>query len=593
MNRSNRCQGTGWSRRLLQAVICLLLLGAVSPLLAQQDERILRYHSDITISADGSMIVSEHITVRSLQRNIRRGIYRDFPTRYRDRLGNRVNVDFEVIYVLRDGEQETWFTERRANGVRVNTGDDSFLPGPGEYTFTIRYRTNRQLGFFDEHDELYWNVTGLGWDFPIDQASASVSLPAPVPAEDLRLHHFTGPAGARGSHASAVVTAPGRVLFETGQPLARGEGLTISVGFPKGLIEAPTQTEEIGWFLRDNRGLLLLIVGGLGILLFYVKSWLSKGRGPKAGIIIARYEPPESYSPAGLRYVMRKTYDTRCYSADLVELGVRGLVRIVHQKKGRFSEDWSLQQLAQPNIESLPPSQAAMLPELFKDGPLLEVNSTNHGRIRSAMAAQSKALEARYKGRYIEPNNSTLAIGWLGSIALGGLSLWLAAHISAFLIIGLVVLFLINMVFTGLMPAPTEEGRRLLDHIEGLKKYLTVAEKQDLARLRQRAEGEPALTPERFEALLPYAIALDVEDAWTGKFTQAVGQAVADQTRNNLGWYAGSGARLGSIGAVSKSLGSGLSTSIASSSNPPGSSSGGGGGGSSGGGGGGGGGGGR
>ena len=579
-------------RRTTATLLFLLLALIISPLLAQQDERILRYHSDIRIDTDGSMTVSEQITVRSMQRNIRRGIYRDFPTRYEDRLGNRVIVDFDVIEVLRDGEPEPWFTERRANGVRVNTGDDSLLPGRGEYNFTIRYRTDRQLGFFDDHDELYWNVTGLGWEFPIDQASANVSLPAAVAEEQLELHHFTGPAGARGSHASAEVTAPGRVRFETGQPLARGEGLTISVGFPKGLVDEPGQAQRVGWFFRDNRGLLVLFVGGLGILAFYIRSWLTKGRGPQPGVIIARYEPPEGYSPAGLRYVMRKSYDQRCFSADLVELGVRGLLRIAHNK-GRFSESWNVQRAHEPDGESLPPSQAALLPKLFESGALLELKSSNASRVQAAMTAQSKALKKRYKGRYIDPNTPTLVTGWLASIALGGLSLLIAAHISLTLIIGLVLLAIINIVFTGLMPAPTEEGRRLLDHIEGLKKYLTVAEKEDLARLRQRSEDEPALTPERFEALLPYAIALDVEDAWTGKFTHAVGQAVADQTQNNMGWYAGSGARLGGIGAVTQSLGSSLSSTISSSASPPGSSSGGGGGGFSGGGGGGGGGGGR
>jgi len=101
------------------------------------------------------------------------------------------------------------------------------------------------------------------------------------------------------------------------------------------------------------------------------------------------------------------------------------------------------------------------------------------------------------------------------------------------------------------------------------------------------------LTPERYELLLPYAMALDVENAWTDKFTQAVGRSVAEQTRNNMHWYTGSGVAGGSLSAMSSGLSKGLSSSISSASTPPGSSSGGGGGGSSGGGGGGGGGGGR
>ena len=573
-------------------ILCALLLLLASALPAQNDERILRFHSDIIIESDGSMTVSEHITVRSLQQNIRRGIYRDFPTRYRDRGGNRVVVDFEVIDVLRDGQPEPWFTERVSNGVRVNTGDDNFLPGQGVYTFTIRYRTHRQLGFFEDHDELYWNVTGPGWQFAIDQASASVSLPAAVPEDQLGLSHFTGVVGARGSHARAGVPAPGRVLFESGQPLARGENLTIVVGFPKGLVQEPTATQRIGWFLRDNRGALVLLIGGLGILFFYLRAWLSKGRGPRAGIIIARYEPPPSYSPAGLRYVLRRSYDQRCFSADLIELGVRGFLRIDHEKK-RFSETWSLHQLKSASGGELPPSQAALLPKLFDKGPELELKPTNASRVQAAMTAQTSALKQRYKGRYLNFNAPTQTIGWGLSIALGLIALLVAGHLSLAIILGWIVLALMNGTFSVLMVAPTEEGRKLLDHIEGLKKYLSVAEKQDLARLQRPEQDEPALTPERFEALLPYAIALDVEEAWTGKFTTAVGRAMAEQTQNSMRWYSGRGARLANIGAVSQSLGRGLSSSIAASSTPPGTSSGGGGGGFSGGGGGGGGGGGR
>jgi len=148
-----------------------------------------------------------------------------------------------------------------------------------------------------------------------------------------------------------------------------------------------------------------------------------------------------------------------------------------------------------------------------------------------------------------------------------------------------------NFSFMMIMPAPTEKGRKLLDQVEGLKLYLSVAEKQDLARLQKPAADEPSLTPERFEFLLPFALALEVEEAWTDKFTAAVGQAMTEKTRRNLAWYSGTGATLGSLGGLSKSLSQNLSSSIASAATPPGSS--GGGGGSSGGGGGGGGGGGR
>jgi uncharacterized membrane protein len=163
------------------------------------------------------------------------------------------------------------------------------------------------------------------------------------------------------------------------------------------------------------------------------------------------------------------------------------------------------------------------------------------------------------------------------------------AGIAALVVICIVMLVMI-ITFTFLLTAPTLEGRKILDYIEGFKRYLSVAERDDLAKL-QGPGTPPMLDAQRYEALLPYAVALDVEGAWTEKFTLAVGEAQAQQTANTMTWYRGSA--MSSLTQFSSSLSSSFNSSIASASTPPGSSSGGGGGGSSGGGGGGGGGGGR
>src|SRR3546814_10138255 len=106
------------------ALVVLALLGTSQ---AQARERILSYDTVIEVHADGSLDIVEDIRVRAEGRAIRRGIYRDFPTRYRDRIGNRVVVGFEVVGVQRDGKPEPWFTENVDNGVRINTGNDDFL----------------------------------------------------------------------------------------------------------------------------------------------------------------------------------------------------------------------------------------------------------------------------------------------------------------------------------------------------------------------------------------------------------------------------------------------------------------------------------
>ncbi len=577
---------------MIRLIALLAWLAVCTPALAS-GERILDYHSDIRIQADASIEVTEHIRVRSQQRSIRRGIYRDFPTRYRDRLGNRVVVEFEVLEVLRDGQPEPWFTERRSNGVRLNTGDDNFLPGPGEYTFSIRYRTERQLGFFDAHDELYWNVTGLGWAFPIDRASAAIHLPAAVAAAEIQLDSYTGPAGATTSHAHSQVTAPGQVRFETTQVLNSGEGLTIAVGFPKGLVSEPSTTRRLGWLLYDNRGLLLMLAGLILALLYYIQAWHRHGRDPAPGVIIARYQPPDGYGPSGVRFLMRRSYDQRCFSADLVDLAVHGLLRIDRTKNGR-KDDWTLIRTAAAASDAITPAQDVLFSKLFAKGGELPLKSSESARVVAAMTAHNRALTKRYHGHYLQTNHGILAIGWLGSALIAALAFMIGGGDALIGTISLgAVLLIVNVIFIFLLPRPTAAGRQLLDQIEGLKLYLSVAERDELKRLEHAGEDEPELNPQRYEALLPYALALEVEQAWTDKFTQAVGESLAEQTSNNLGWYTGSGAALGGLGAMSQSLGKSLSTSISSSANPPGSGSGGGGGGFSGGGGGGGGGGGR
>ena len=565
---------------------------ALGVLPASAQERILSFHSDIVVEADGTLDVTETIEVRAEGRNIRRGIYRDFPTRYRDRRGDRVVVGFEVVSVTRDGKPEPWFTEDRANGIRINTGDDSFLPTPLTTTYRIRYRTNRQLGFFEQHDELYWNVTGTGWMFDIASASARVQLPGAVPADQLQLDVYTGPQGSRAQLAQAEVTEPGVVRFATTQPLGVREGLTIVVGFPKNLVEEPSAGQTVIWFLTDNRAQLLLIIGLLAVFGYYFHPWRREGRDPQTGPVFARYFPPEDFSPGGLRYLAKARYDDRCFAADLVHLSVKGLVAI-HRDKKWHSDNWRLQKLSDANDVELAPAERALFSRLFVDADELALEQANHTILGEAKRQHQRALKQRFKPRYFVDNVGITVKGALASVALGAVAFWLVGNLASLTFWALLsVVILLNGVFANLMRRPTREGRKLLDHIEGLKLYLSVASRDEIAGLEHRNADEPPLNAERYESLLPFALALGVEEAWTGQFIKAVGMEAATSAAHAMHWYHGPLGR-GGLASLGSDLGKSLSSQIASSSVAPGTSSGGGGGGFSGGGGGGGGGGGR
>ncbi|MDQ3495091.1 MAG: DUF2207 domain-containing protein [Pseudomonadota bacterium] len=581
---------------MIRLLVLLVLLAPTLWSAAWAQERILAYDSVVEVHADGSIDVVERIHVRAEGSNIRRGIYRDFPTRYRDRRGNRVVVGFEVVEVLRDGRAEPWFTERVGNGIRLNTGNDDFLPVPAEYAYTLRYRTTRQLGFFDAHDELYWNAIGTGWMFAIERGSVEVRLPAPVPMAQLTAEGYTGVQGARGQDFDARIVAPGVARWTLTRALQAQEGLTIVLSFPKSLVTQPTRQQLLWWMLRDNRGVLVVLAGLVVLLVFCVRRWRRIGRDPAPGTIIVRYDPPDGHTPAGLRYMSRMKYDTRCFSADLLISAVDGLVRIRNEPGLLGSKkNWQLNRRYAKTGEIPTEEQRALLASLFPHHKGdLTLDQENAATVQTALRRHAAELSDRFQPLYFSRNSASIMTA--GAIAVGALvmAIFLSGGSAMPVILSLGgAMALVVIIFGILVKAPTVEGRRLMDEIEGLKRYLSVADRDELARLPGpgAAVASPALDAARYERLLPYAVALEVEDAWTRKFTLAVGAAAAAAAASAIHWYQGGGS--GDLGSFSKAIGSSLSSQIASSSTPPGSSSGGGGGGSSGGGGGGGGGGGR
>jgi len=231
-------------RGLLLLLLCFTTTAAAQR--TPQYERILDYHSDIHLQADGTMLVQETIRVYATGNQIRHGIYRDFPTRYKDLLGNRYVVGFEVTEATRDGAPEEFRVEDRSNGKRIYLGDKNYLVPPGEHTYTISYATNRQLGFFKDHDELFWNVTGNGWGFIIERATAKVHLPDGIPDTQVDLSGFTGTPG---SHESDFTASheDGVFSFTANHRLAPQSGLTILLSWPKGFVAEPTpQQKQIG-----------------------------------------------------------------------------------------------------------------------------------------------------------------------------------------------------------------------------------------------------------------------------------------------------------------------------------------------------------
>ena len=625
-------------RSALAALALLLSL----PSSAQAQERISRFVSDVQIQQDSSLEVTETIDVRAENNAINHGIYRDFPTRYRGRHGSYVRVGFAFHGATLDGQQAPASTEAFGNGVRIKIGDPAAYVSVGDHRYVLRYRTTRQVGRFKDFDELYWNATGNGWAFPIDVAEARIRLPRA--ARFGQRAAYTGPPGSAGSDAQVVEERPGEILFRTTRALGPGEGLTVAAAFPKGVVAEASSGSRVAEWLADNGPPLVGGLSFLGLLGFYYFAWQRVGRDPRKGTVVPIFAPPDELTPAAMRYVMQMGLDNRAFAAALVDMGVRGHIRMVEEDGGWLGRDKTrIQRLA--GDKPLPEDEQAALTELAETGGSILMEQKNHVKFSSAKKALGDSLKKRYEGTLFNKNWGWAFAGvllfvaaiWLVAAAIVGamgldvtavliplgaavvvaLLLWWIQSATA---VGKCLAMLIVFVFGALaiatgapvffqalatgwwlpfalpaltlplvlsafawIDAPTKAGRAVLDRIAGFKQYLSITEAERLDRMHP----PEADTPELFERYLPYAVALGVENRWADRFAGVLAAAAA-QGQTGMTWYSGSHSPWSDPGGFADTIGSSLTSTISSASTAPGSSSGSGGGGSSGGGGGGG-----
>lgn len=631
-------------RALIAAV--LIAVSAASP--AAAEERIHDYRSDISIRKDGVLDVTETIRVQVDNQIINHGIYRDFPIRYTGPRGQRIKVGFSLLETKLDGAPEPSESEPHGNGVRVKIGDARRIVPIGEHVYTIRYQATRMLGRFADYDELYWNVTGNGWGFPIDHASATLTLPAAVPFGQRSF--YTGYQGDKGSAAQVAGEAPGTVTIETVAPLEPGQGLTVAAAFPKGVVDLPSSSTRIGWFIADWGPPLVGLAALAGLIGFLYVAWRRAGRDPRAGTVVPIFSPPDGLTPSAMRYVTRQGFDNRGFAAALVDAAVKGHVRLVEDDGGFFgATKRTIERTGSPaGTQPLDAAEQAALDGLVPAGSSIEMDNENHSAFSAAINGLRKAYDERFEGKAFNRN-----IGWafaavavwllgagltagavLASEGVAGTRYFVLAPLALTAIIllwiglpklstamgcvvhGILVLvgaiaaaaslpaipmalatgrwLPIAIVALGLpialsafkwIDAPTPEGRAMLDRIAGFKQYLSITERERLDRM-QAPEDDLQL----FERYLPYAIALGVENRWADRFASTLAAASAAQggSSSAFGWYSGSSSPWSDTGGFVGSIGDSLSSAVSSASTAPGSSSGSGGGGSSGGGGGGG-----
>ncbi len=584
------------------------------------EERIRQFQSDVEVMPSGTLTVTETITVLAEGKKIKRGIYRDFPTEYRDHENRKHQVGFRLLGVSRNGSPEAHHTEKLSNGIRIYIGQRNRILPPGEYRYTLTYETDRQLGFFDKHDELYWNATGNDWDFPIDEAAVIVKLPEGVPPHQIQATAYTGPAGSRHRDYQSGISSDVSVTFTTTASLAPGSGITVVVGWPKGYVSEPSSQERLGFWMRDNPVAMVGWPGTLLVFLYFLFAWHRVGRDPSGGTVIPRFEPPPGLSPAAARYILKMGFDSKVFSCALISMAVKQRIRISEQADGKTV----IHRDDDGNMDPLSFGEKALYTKLLGHSGSLELDNAHHKTIGAARDLLKSRLVDEYHGQFFFRNLKWLIPGLALSfliiatitfvdsepVMLIGIPLFIAsifvtwvvrlwrrgkrwtasilAVVLAFsglinlsiafatasnelaLTLLLASLVAINLLFYFLLKAPTRLGRKVMDEIEGFKKYLATAERN---RLQTLGSIDQQLL--LFEKYLPYALALDVAQEWSENFSETLEQAAQEPGRHyQPRWYTGRSWEPAHATRFGNVLGRTLSSTVASAATAPGSSSG-------------------
>lgn len=602
--------------------LAALLLGWL-PARADQ-ERILAFDSRVDIASDGELTVTETIRVLATGAAIRHGIVREFPTRYTTPAGTSVSAGFRLVSTRQDGRRASSRTVSAGNGKKIYIGDSDRLVAPGVHVYEIVYHSDGQIGQFDNHDELFWNVTGNGWRLPIDRATATVTPPPGAPAEQFTA--YTGPPGARGRDFTEE-RQDRAVRFATTAPLPPGQGLSVVVSWPKGFVRLPPPRQRMAGSAAQAQALAL--VGLVTVAVYFFLAWLVVGRDPKAGTRIPLFAPPDGVDAPDARYLWRMGFDNATFAAGLVQMAVAGGLRL-EEKDGVFT--------VVRGKTAFPAGswQGTVAAKLLRGNSTVRLKQANHTAIAEARQRLRQHLRQRYKGSHFRTNTGAFVLGVLLSLAVlalvalrcqepaaaigmsVGIAVWTfalsaltirawravrAARRRTSLLTLLVALFMVlfavpffageivglailtsavsvpaafclavmaglNGLFWYLLKAPTKAGRRVLDALDGFRMYLSIGEKQRLELL-----NPPERTPALFEKFLPYALALGVANSWAAQFEDVLQRAAAQEAYTPA-WYLGPTWSDHDFGGFADNLGDAFSGAIAAAATAPGSTSG-------------------
>ncbi len=505
---------------------------------------ITNYDVEINVDKNKSAFITETIDVNFFKPS--HGIYREIPLK---------NATVTNVSVSEQNQQS-----HSGDTINIKIGDP-FQTIIGLHRYIIQYQYN----YYDGKDEFYHNIIGTGWKTNIDSVSFRVSLPEPINPAQAGLS--IGKYGTAGFENNAVYRIEGNVISGvTHRRLYPGEGITLRVEVPHGyfnLLENPAKKFAIPAIFL------------LTILAFMI--WFIYGKDEPVTPFVNFY-PPEGLNAIENELAYKGKASPQGIVALLIELAQKGYIKIETHGK-----NWILHKL---KVTSDLGNNQDLMNAIFSAGTNkvsktdLETSRTFYKDCQDIINNVNKKRNKIFYASSISfPIRALMYLCTIGLLLLTALSIFdfspfkLAGNFPLLLLPTIAILILIStfrkgvqsiflllwatgfggiplaqLISQGLssntipttvfgvfclivaavctyqLPKRNPRGQRFLNHLEGLKKFIEVAEKPKLEQLVEQ-------DPQYFYNLLPSAYILGVSDTWIKQFESI--------TKIDPEWYSG------------------------------------------------------
>jgi Predicted membrane protein (DUF2207) len=542
-------------------IAAYVLLAPAAAHAANGEETTQSYAVTLDVMGDGVMHVTERIAY-DFGSTPHHGIFRVIPVAYDYPPKNGYDRVLKVdhITVKATSASNKVKTERSGRNLTIRVGD-SKRTITGVHVYTLTYDVRGALNRFGDHVQLDWNALGTAWQSPVERATVVVRFPLAVKS----VVCFRGPAGESLPCDSATVKAG--VVHVAQRNLGVDEGVTVSVAAPSDAVSPagalPILHER--WSIKKAFTVSPLTVGGallVAVLGLLAVAALVLGRGrdrrfvgqvpglaPVGGDgpdereplfdrtpIAVEFQPPDNLRPGQVGTLLDERVDPLDVSATIVDLAVRGFLRIEEHERAHWfaSRDWTLVQLPADTAKLLPYEQL-LLAKLFAGRNQVKVSALKKTFSKQLEAIKSTMYADAVTQGFFRASPQSVRTKWtfigLAAVAgAAGLTYLLARYTRDGLVgLGCLVAAIGLLAMAHRMPARTAKGRAALVRTLGFRQYIGTAEAEQL-KFEEREDI--------FSRYLPYAIVFREADRWAKAFA-SIGAAGGAAVTPALLWYVG------------------------------------------------------